>query len=282
MPTWKIAAVQMSVRFADRMHNLEGIRTHLRQAAEGGAKLVIFPECVLCGYSYPSKDAAWAHAEPIPGMCTGMIGEDCRRLGVWAIVGLLEQDGTRLFNTAVLLGPAGECFSYRKVHLPCLGVDRFTTPGDRPFAVHDIGGLRVGMNICYDAGFPEAARVLTLLGADLVALPTNWPDGSSRVPRYLVSARALENSVYFAGVNRIGDEGGFHFCGLSRIAGVNGDLLAASESDREEILFAEIDPERARQKRIVIIPNEYELDRVGDRRPEMYAPLVKSGTSSQS
>jgi predicted amidohydrolase len=282
MPTWKIAAVQMDVRFADRTHNLEAIRSRLRQAAEGGARLVLFPECVLCGYSYPSKDDAWPHAESVPGPSTRVLSEDCQRLGVWIVVGLLEQDRTRLFNTAVLLGPAGECFSYRKIHLPCLGVDRFTTPGDRPFAVHDIGGLRIGMNICYDASFPESARVLALLGADLVALPTNWPDGSSRVPRYLVSARALENSVYFAGVNRVGEEGGYHFCGLSRIAGVNGDLLAASESDHEEILFAEIDPECARRKRIVIIPGEYELDRVGDRRPEMYAPLVKSETSSQS
>jgi predicted amidohydrolase len=137
------------------------------------------------------------------------------------------------------------------------------------------------MSICYDAGFPEAARVLTLLGADLIILPTNWPDGSSRVPRYLVSARALENCVYFAGVNRVGEEGGFHFCGLSRIADVNGDLLAASESDREELLFAEIDPERARRKRIVMIPGEYELDRVGDRRPEMYAPLCAPRSGGQ-
>ena len=274
MRTWKLAAVQMDVRFADTAYNLAAIRTRLEQAADSGAKLVIFPECVLTGYSYPSKESAWPHAQTIPGPATQALGEGCRRLGIWTVVGLLERDGERLFNSCVLVGPGGESFTYRKVHLPCLGVDRFTTPGDRPFAVHDLGGLRVGMNICYDAGFPEAARVLTLLGADLIVLPTNWPEGSSRVPRYLISARALENCVYYAGANRIGEEGGFRFCGMSRIANVNGDFLAVSESAGEEILFAEIDPERARQKRIVLIPGEYELDRVGHRRPEMYRPLV--------
>ncbi len=278
MSTWKIAAVQMDVRFADRAANLQAVRSRLADCASAGARLVVFPECVLTGYSFRSKAEALPHAEPVPGPSTLALQEDCRRLGAWAVVGTLELDGERLFNSSVLLGPGGECHVYRKVHLPCLGVDRFTTPGDRPFAVHDIGGLRVGMTICYDAGFPEAARVLALLGADLVVLPTNWPDGSRRIPQYIVSARALENGIYYAGVNRVGTERGFHFCGLSRIANVNGDLLAASEDDRETTLFADLEPERARQKRIVMIPGEYELDRVGDRRPEMYQPLCARKT----
>src|SRR4051812_7552890 len=121
MPAWKIAAVQMDVRFADEAHNLEVIHSRLRHAADAGAKLILFPECVLCGYSYSSKDAAWPHAETIPGPSTRILSESCRKLCVWTVFGLLEQDGKRLFNSCVLLGPAGECFSYRKVHLPCLG-----------------------------------------------------------------------------------------------------------------------------------------------------------------
>ena len=75
---------------------------------------------------------------------------------------MLERDGARLFNACALVGPTGLVANYRKIHLPFLGVDRFTTPGDRPFAVHDLGGLRVGMTICYDGSFPESARVLML------------------------------------------------------------------------------------------------------------------------
>src|SRR6202030_44525 len=107
--------------------------------------------------------------------------------------------------------------TYRKAHRPFLGVDRFTAPGDRPFAVHDLGGLRVGIHICYDGSFPESARVLTLLGADLVVLPTNWPPGAAGTAKYLVPARALENQVFYAAVNRVGTERGFAFIGRTRI-----------------------------------------------------------------
>src|SRR5262245_47706937 len=275
MPTWKIAAVQIDCQLGDRSANLSVMRDRLDKAGGAGARLVVFPECVLAGYSFESKEEARPFAETIPGPATEEIGGLCRRLGVWAVFGLLECEGDRLFNACALVGPAGQVASYRKVHLPCLGVDRFTTPGDRPFAVHDLGGLRVGMNICYDGSFPEASRALALLGADLIVLPTNWPEGGRRSMQYLAPARALENHVYYAAVNRVGTERGFAFIGCSRILDVNGDILAASHDDRETILIAEIDPERSRRKRIVNIPGKYEVDRVADRRPEMYGPVCE-------
>src|ERR1700676_1165190 len=202
MPRWKIAAVQMDCAFADKSKNLEMIRTHLWEAQQNGAQLVIFPECALPGYCYESKEEAWPHAEPIPGPSTQILTKDCAELKTWIVVGLLEKAGDRLFNACTLIAPAGVVANYRKIHLPFLGVDRFTTPGDRPFAVHDLGGLRIGMNICYDGSFPESARILALLGADLIVLPTNWPDAARRTVQYLVQARAFENAVYYAGVNR--------------------------------------------------------------------------------
>ena len=276
MPTWTIAAVQTDVRLADPAHNLAVIRAKLREAASRGAKLIIYPECALPGYCYTSKSEAWSVAEPLPGPSTQALAADCRELGVWAIVGLLERDDAagKLYNAAALVGPDGLVGTYRKAHLPCLGIDRFTDPGDRPFAVHDLGGLKVGMTICYDGSFPEASRVLALAGADLIVLPTNWPPEAERTARLLVPARAMENRVYYAAVNRVGEERGFRFIGLSRIADVTGDMLAASESADETILYAEIDPERARRKRIVNIPGEYEVDRVKDRRPDLYGPIV--------
>jgi predicted amidohydrolase len=273
MATWKIAAVQMDCRLGDRAHNLAAVRTHLDEAADNGARLVVFPECVLTGYSFPDKQSALPHAEPIPGPSTTALLDECRGRGVWAALGLLERDGDRLFNSCLLAGPSGLIATYRKIHLPYLGVDRFTTPGDRPFAVHDLGGLRVGMNICYDGSFPESARVLTLLGADLVVLPTNWPTGALTTV-CLTEARALENHIYYAAVNRVGEERGFRFIGRSRIIGVDGTLLAEAKPEGEEILVATIDPELARRKRVVKVPGEHEIDRVHDRRPEMYAPLV--------
>ncbi|MBI1917372.1 MAG: carbon-nitrogen hydrolase family protein [Planctomycetes bacterium] len=276
MAEWTIAAVQMDCRLAEKQHNLRTVRARLDEAASRGARLVVFPECVLTGYCFESKEEAWPHAEPVPGSCTEALGADCRRLGTWAIVGLLEHgtDG-RLFNASVLVGPGGQVEVYRKIHLPYLGVDRFTTPGDRPFAVYDLGGLRVGMTICYDGSFPESSRVLALLGADLVVLPTNWPEAARKTAQLLVPARALENRIYYVAVNRIGEERGFRFIGQSRLVHCSGDLLAVCDHDREEILCANIDPEKARQKRIVNIPGRYEVDRIGDRRPEMYGPLCR-------
>ena len=145
------------------------------------------------------------------------------------------------------------------------GADKFLDPGDRPFAVHDLGGLRVGMTICYDGSFPESTRCLMLLGADLVVLPTNWPSGAASTVKYLVQCRALENNLYYAAVNRVGEERGFRFIGGSRLADVNGDLLALA-GEGEEVITAEVDPDRARRKRLVFIPGKYEVDRVHDRR----------------
>jgi predicted amidohydrolase len=265
----------MDCRFGEPESNLQAIRERLRVAAEGGARLVTFPECALTGYCFESKEEAWSHAEPLHGPSMNMVAADCRSFGVWAIVGFLERDDAsgQFFNAAALIGPAGIIGSYRKIHLPCLGVDRFAAPGDRPFEVHDLDGLRIGINICYDGSFPESSRVLTLLGADLVVLPTNWPTGARSTVKHLVQARALENHIYYLAVNRIGEERGFQFLGQSRIVNFDGELLASSEGRSDEILYAELDPVAARQKQVVNIPQKYEINRVDHRRPEMYGPL---------
>jgi predicted amidohydrolase len=266
----------MDCRFADVPHNLTRIQEKIAAAAREGAKVVLFPECALTGYCFESKDEAWPHSETLPGPSTLAIAQTCERYGVWVIVGLLEHDSAgKLFNAAALIGPNGTVAGYRKIHLPFLGVDRFTTPGDRPFAVHDLGGLRVGINICYDGSFPESARVLMLLGADLVVLPTNWPTGAMMTVQHLIQARALENHLYYSAINRVGEERGFRFIGRSRIVDCTGSLLASSEDETETILYATVDPARAREKQIVKIPGKYELNRLSDRRPEMYDPITR-------
>ncbi len=270
--------MQMDCLLGNNAANWAEIQNRLREAAALEARLVLFPECALSGYGFGSKEQAWEHAETIPGPTTKQLGDLCRELKTWAALGMLEKEEKtqRLFNACALVGPGGEVLSYRKLHLPFLGVDRFSTPGDRPLAVHDIGGLRVGINICYDGSFPEASRVLALMGADLILLPTNWPTKALCTAQYLAAARALENRIFYMAVNRVGDESGFHFIGQSRIHDCTGDLLALCDHDRPAILAADIDPVRARQKRIVHVPGEYEIDRVHDRRPEMYGLLTEA------
>jgi predicted amidohydrolase len=273
MSIWKIAGVQMDCTIANVSANLDAIRRGLAEAAQLGARLVIFPECALAGYCYRSKEEAWPFAQSLPGPASESLAVDCRRLGVFAIAGLLERgENGELFNSCLLVGPQGYIGSYRKVHLPFLGIDRFATPGDRPFALHDLGGLRVGINICYDGSFPESSRVLTVLGADLVVLPTNWPTGALTTVR-LTEARALENHVYYAAVNRVGEERGFRFIGRSRIINPDGEVMREGGPEGRAVIVAEVDPEKARAKRVIKVPGEHEVDRVGDRRPEMYGPL---------
>lgn len=271
----KIAVAQIDITFAECERNLSRMLELLRETAAKGAKLTVFPEAALTGYCYDSLEQARPHAEPIPGPSTQQFTEVCRELGVFAIYGMLEADGDRVFNACVLVGPDGVVGSYRKVHLPYLGIDRFTTPGDRPFAVQDAGGVRVGMHICYDGGFPEPARVMMLLGADLLVLPTNWPPGSECMASSAINTRAMENNVYFAACNRVGDERGFHFIGHSKICDPRGRVLAEAAHEREEIIYADIDVEFARQKKIIRVPKLHEIDRLRDRRPEFYEPITK-------
>jgi predicted amidohydrolase len=247
----------------------------LEETSGAGARLTVFPECALAGYCFESLEEAMPWAEGIPGASTERMSDVCRRLNVHAVYGLLEKDGDRLFNACVLVGPEGVIGSYRKIHLPYLGVDQFTTPGDRPFAVHQAGSLHVGMHICYDGAFPEAARVMALEGADLVVLPTNWPPGSECTADYVVNVRALENHIYAMSVNRIGTERGFRFIGRSKICATDGETLAEAGHEHAAVLYAEIDVEQARNKNIIRVPHRFELNRFADRRPEMYGRIVQ-------
>ena len=273
-PKYRVAAVQMEPKLGRLGDNLERILDRLGEAARAGRHLVVFPECALSGYGFSSREEGLAHAVAVDDEDVNRVVAECRRLGCYCVFGLLERDGSRLFNACVLAGPEGVIGSYRKVHLPFLGIDMFVDPGDRPFAVHDAGGIRVGMHICYDGGFPETARVLSLLGADLLVLPTNWPTHSECAAEHMIPTRAMENTVYVMAVNRVGVESGFRFIGTSSIVDPSGRVLAKAGADTDEILMAEIEPSRARQKHLVRVPGRHEINRFADRRPRFYGPLL--------
>ncbi len=270
---YRIAAVQMDVQLGQPESNLAAMIAKLEMAVEAGAQLAIFPECSLSGYCFDNREEAMPYAETITGPSCERLADVCERLGAFAIMGMLEAADDKLFNACVLVGPSGIVASYRKIHLPFLGIDRFTDPGDRPFAVHSAGELRVGMNICYDSAFPEAARVMALDGADLIALPTNFPPGAECMAAHVANTRAMENNVYYACVNRVGTERGFTFIGQSKICDPSGRPLAEALHTNEEILYADIDVQRARSKRIVRVPEKHIIDRFKDRRPEMYGRI---------
>ncbi len=276
-----VAVAQMDPRLGDRETNVAHIRTHLIRAFDEGARLVVFPECATTGYGFADLASAASVAERVPGPTTEALTALCREHaaaggGPYVVVGMLEHtaDPQVVYNSAVLVGPEGTIGLYRKAHLPLLGVDRFTTPGDTGFRVWNTAIGRVGILICYDLRFPEAMRSLALAGADIIALPTNWPDGSQNAPQFVTRTRALENRVFVLACNRCGEESGFWFFGHSQITDPRGRILAEAEAS-EALCYAEIEPAEARQKRIVLRPGEFELDTVGDRRPDLYDRLCE-------
>lgn len=289
-----IACVQSDVTFASPDANLTRVIQWMQRAAESNshqvsstdqsepAELVVFPECMLSGYTFDSRDQALGAAIRIDDPIFEKLTQTARRLGQFVAIGFLERDGEKLFNAAALLGPEGVIGCYRKIHLPGLGVDRFVDRGDRPYQTHCArtsrsGEAKIGLAICYDGSFPEPMRVLGLAGADIITLCTNWPIEGIRTPSIVPPARSMENHLYFVAANRVGIENGVRFCGRSSICGPDGVVLAASEDDQEALLVADVDLKIARNKTIERTPGAHVIDRFADRCPEFYGSITDVG-----
>jgi len=280
MTKTNIACAQIDCLLGQPGTNLNKIISLIRAAAERDAKLVMFPECALTGYAYESLEEAIPFAEAANGPASNAIAEACRETNAYAIVGFLEADGNNYYNAAMLVGPDGVVGNYRKTHLPFIGIDRFLTPGDCAYQVFDLPFGKVGMNICYDISFPEPARALKLMGAELIALITNWPTAAWRSPEFVANTRALENHLFYAATDRIGVERGWDFIGRSKVVDCNGDTLAEAGAQDEELLVVAIDFQEANNNRIVNVPGSYEVDRLNDRRPELYSVISERGQAA--
>ena len=269
MSTVRVAAVQMEPKLGEVEANL---RLDPRQARRGdeaaGAKLVVFPECALSGYGFESKEEAMAvrRADPRP------LDPRDRWPRARPRSRLRDRRDARAGRRpAVQRRPpcsARRAWSGRIARSTCRssGSTASSTPATGRLEVFDAGGIRVGMHICYDGAFPETGRVLTLLGADVLVLPTNWPIQSVTTAEHLPACRAIENVVYVMAVDRVGEESeAALFAGLSSIADPGGVILAKAGPVEEEILYADVDPAIARRKRLVRVPGQVRAR--PDRRP---------------
>jgi predicted amidohydrolase len=272
-----VAVAQTDPKLGDKGHNLGVCCARLEQAAGLGASLLVLPECAVPGYMWASAAEALPIAEEIPGPSTELLERECARLGMHVVCGLIERQGDTLLNAAVLVGPDGLVGTYRKTHLPFLGVDRFVQAGDE-LPVFDTPLGRIGIEICYDLRFPEVTRTLALRGADIIAHPTNFPLAAQAQTELITVARAAENRVYLLTANRSGEERWAEFCGRSQIVDPFGKRLAETGPSGEALLVAEVEVEKARDKDYVI-PGEYELYLFGHRRPELYGVLIEETQS---
>ena len=280
MPASPLVAcgVQFDCKLADPAHNTGYVCEQIAGApTDSDARLIIFPEAALTGYVFESAAEALASAIRVDGPEIAEVARATASASAWTIVGAIEREDAAVYNTAFLIGPEGLAARYRKVHTLCLGVDRFVRRGDR-FVVSDLPIGRIGMNICYDGTFPESARTLKLMGAQLIVLPTNWP--MLHMKRQQTQMRAYENHVNYFAVNRVGEERGTVFPGGSLAAGPRGELLAEG-GDGPERVRVEFDMAESDRNRVVLAPGDYEFDYLADRRPSVYRAVTDQPQSGR-
>jgi len=259
----KVGFIQFEVQFGDKQANLNAIARLMEQAE---ADLWVLPELCNTGYIFASREELVQLAEPVPdGETVQFLIGLARHRSSHIVAGIAENDGLAFYNSAILVNGRGLLGCYRKIHLFDQEKNWFA-PGNLPFQVWDIGLAKVGLMICFDWIFPEAARSLALKGAELICHPSNL------VLPYCQNAmvtRCLENRIFAITANRIGSErrGGrsLTFTGSSQITGTKGEILYRASNDSEDAVVIDIDPALARDKWVT--PNNHVVE---DRRPEMY------------
>ncbi len=272
----RVAVCQIDPHIAEPAFNLAMIEQEMARLAADHVQLAVYPECAVSGYVFSSLREAMLVAEPIPGPATDRLAAASTRCQMYAVTGMLERDGDACFNTAILTGPEGLISVYRKTHILCMGVDRFTTPGGGPLRVYNLPFGRIGILICYDLRFPETARALALEGVQAIVVPTNWPETSFIQADVFTRSRAAENRVFVLAANRTGEERGTRFLGRSQIVGVDGVVLAEASRQEIESVVLDIELSDADTKHVVVSAGEHEMDGISDRRPDLYGALVRS------
>lgn len=266
----RIACAQYAVREGDRDFNLRRTLDLIRRASLMGADLVVLPELATSGCAFASRRDAFVLAERYPeGRTIRLWREEVERSGLYVVGGMLEKDADALYNAAVLVGPGGVAGRYRKTHL-WDGEKRLYEPGSElPVFDTPLGGI--GLLVCYDAWFPEAARTLATKGAQILCVPSNAPDdwvpeterrgGLTMLDVHCI-AHANANRIFVAAANRVGDG----YLGRSCIVDVTGGVLALGGAAEERLLVAEVEPDRAlREKKLT--ESAHALD---DRNPAVY------------
>jgi len=242
--TVNVALAQISCKVGDKKHNINVMKNNVKRAKKRGANLIIFPELSLTGYL--TRDLAYELAESIPGPSVYSVEEIAKKENMYIVLGMPEQSEKAqavLYNTAVLLGPAGLIGKYRKAHLPTHSVfeeKRYFRLGyDAPVFETEIG--KMGLTICYDIFFPEISRLLRLKGSQLIVCISASPAVRSRFFEVFTAARALENTVFLVYVNLVGVENGLQFWGGSRMIAPDGSIIAKAKYDEEDLVMGTID-----------------------------------------
>lgn len=250
---------------------------YLGKARDAGANIVVFPESLMTPYEMSAEQFLTA-AEELNGPFCTTINELARTHGMWVVYTANERSigGNRPFNTAVVVDDKGEVRgSYRKTHLFDTDFTRESDkvmPGCALFPPLETPFCKLGLGICYDLRFPELARAAALAGCDVLVFPSAWVDGPDKVRQWktLLSARAIENELFVAGVSRC--DRGFgaderDYAGNSCVFDPLGNEIAAAGLD-EGVVVAEVDTDEISRVRAA-------MPVLAHRRVELYEPLLE-------
>ena len=260
----KIGIIQQH-NTADRDDNRQRLAEKITLLAQQGAELIVLQELHNGLYFCQTEDVnVFDQAEPIPGPSTEFFGALATQLGVVIVTSLFERRATGLYhNTAVVLEKDGTIAGkYRKMHIPDdpgYYEKFYFTPGDLGFQPIDTSVGRLGVLVCWDQWYPEAARLMALAGAQLLIYPTaiGYDPNDTREEQErqrmawqtIQRGHAVANGLPVVTVNRVGDEDGVPFWGTSFVAGPQGELLYEAPVDQEAIAVVEVDMQRSEQVR---------------------------------
>ena len=259
----KIGYFQFSPKLGDPDSNR---RSLVDAVQKSDADLLVCPELANSGYYFSSTEQARSLSEPVPGPTTDALSEISSKTGTWVVSGISELYKGSLYNSAVIIGPEGLIGIYRKIHLFNEETVHFT-PGSEGFFTFDLKGVKIGVLVCFDHMFPEAARSLALQGVQIVCHPSNLvlPEYGQLTSR----VRSLENRMYWILANRWGTEKvgekSLTFTGCSQVVNPRGQILSQAEAAADDISVVEIDPQESLNKQVT----EYN-HLLNDRRPEFY------------
>lgn len=252
----------------------EGLVAAVRSACDQGARLVVLPELALAGYSFRSVDEARSAAESQNGRTVSLLRQLSAELDAVIVCGFPEASGGLVHNSAVIVDSGRLLGCYRKVHLWGTEPEYFTAHHAPPLVVDTQVG-RIGVMICYDLEFPEWVRLAAQAGAEILAVPANWPlaerpAGQRAIEVAKAQAAAATYGVHVVVADRCGVERGTDWVGGSLISNKSGYLLAGPATREGEraaptVLLADLDPRTAQDKRL----GEHN-DAMKDRRPDLY------------
>lgn len=271
-----VATVQMKPILNEMEENLIKISEFIAAiCSQQKVDIIVFPELIISGYEAGVRFTQLA--QRVPGAVVNVVAQRAAEFGVHIVFGMPTKQKVEsiIYNSAVMVGPTGELIGeYRKIHLK--GEERMAFRSGLKYPVFETEVGMVGLLIGYDLAFPEAARSLALDGAELILACCAWESPHNEEFQTYVRARALENAVFVAASNRVGEDVSYNFFGDSMIVGPRGQIFAslAGESDpqtgdpAEGYAIAHIDLREVRH-------NREEFQTLQNRAPETYKALVK-------